>query len=89
VSIGQLKQKTWHTALGSAIRRLRQTRGLSQEAMALALGMSRSHASKLETGVISPTFDTLLAIMDLLEMRPDVFMREVQKEHSAKPASRR
>jgi transcriptional regulator with XRE-family HTH domain len=48
--------------------------------MALALKMSRSHASKLETGAISPTFDTLLAIMNLLEMRPDVFMREVQKE---------
>jgi transcriptional regulator with XRE-family HTH domain len=80
VKTGRLRQEAWHVALGLAIRRLR--RGFSQEEMALAVGLSRSHASKLESGKMSPTFNTLLRLTDWLEMTPAAFMREVQKEYS-------
>ena len=77
-----MRHPVWHIALGLAIQRLRLERALSQEAMCLKTGLSRNHASELENGKVSPTFDTLLKLTELFAIQPSALMHEVEKELS-------
>lgn len=53
-------------SLGIAVCRLRKARDFSQEAFALATGLSRSHMSKIENGLIAVRVDTLLTLCETL-----------------------
>ncbi len=46
----------------------REKRGLSQEALALMAGISRSAIWKIESGKVSPTLETLEKIAKALDM---------------------
>lgn len=52
--------------LGRAIRLLREQRGMSQTALAEAVGVSLQSIGKIERGRGAPTFDTLEAIARVL-----------------------
>jgi transcriptional regulator with XRE-family HTH domain len=62
-------------ALGTALRRLRQERDLSQERLSLEAGLHRNYVGRVERGELSPTFEPLLAISAALEIGPDELMR--------------
>jgi XRE family transcriptional regulator, regulator of sulfur utilization len=49
-------------ALGKAIRQLRTERGMTQEALAHAAGVTVSHLSTIERGHSNPTWGTLKGI---------------------------
>lgn len=49
-------------ALGRTLRRLRKTRGFSQETLAFESGVSRSHISTIERGEQQTTLDTLFKL---------------------------
>ena len=49
-------------ALGRTLRRLRKTRGLSQETLAFESGVNRSHISTIERGEQQTTLDTLFKL---------------------------
>lgn len=49
-------------ALGKAIRQLRTERGMTQEALAHAAGVTVSHLSIIERGHSNPTWATIKAI---------------------------
>lgn len=49
-------------ALGKAIRQLRTERGMTQEALAHAAGVTVSHLSTIERGHSNPTWATVKAI---------------------------
>lgn len=49
-------------ALGATIRAARKALGLSQEGLALEIGVSRNHIGKVERAQQSPTFDRLVLI---------------------------
>jgi XRE family transcriptional regulator, regulator of sulfur utilization len=49
-------------ALGGAIRQMRVERGLTQEAVAQAAGITVAHLSKIERGRTNPTWGTVKAI---------------------------
>lgn len=55
-------------ALGKAIRQLRDKRGMTQEALAHAAGVTVGHLSMIERGHSNPTWATVKAIGLALEM---------------------
>lgn len=56
--------------LGRTLRDLREMRGLTQEALARACGISVSFASLLERGERSPSWDTLVQMAAVLQVHP-------------------
>lgn len=54
--------------LGARIRKMRETKGLTQEALADAVGMMRSNISRIEAGKHHPTLDTLERIAKALKV---------------------
>jgi transcriptional regulator with XRE-family HTH domain len=57
-------------AFGDALRDLREERGLSQEAAALACGIDRSYFGKLERAEKVPTLTTIWKIAVALDSTP-------------------
>ncbi|WP_150620635.1 helix-turn-helix domain-containing protein [Pandoraea horticolens] len=58
------------SALGSAIRALRTSRGYSQEALALATGIDRSHMGRIERGERNLTLLNLIRIAQAIDCKP-------------------
>ena len=54
-------------ALGKAIRQLREERGMTQEALAHAAGVTVGHLSTIERGHSNPTWATVKAISAALD----------------------
>jgi XRE family transcriptional regulator, fatty acid utilization regulator len=55
------------SALGKAIRQLRNERGMTQEALAHAAGVTVGHLSMIERGHSNPTWATVKAIASALD----------------------
>jgi transcriptional regulator with XRE-family HTH domain len=66
-------------AFGDALRELREERGLSQEAAALACGLDRAHFGKLERGVKVPTLSTVWKITDAFETVPSDLLGRAER----------
>ena len=64
--------------IGAAIQACRQRKGLSQEVLSGLAGLDRTHYSKIERGLRSPTIDTLFKIAHALDMRPHQLMQELE-----------
>jgi len=56
-------------ALGKAIRQLREERGMTQEALAHAAGVTVGHLSTIERGHSNPTWATVKEIAAALNAR--------------------
>ncbi|HXH03350.1 MAG TPA: XRE family transcriptional regulator [Candidatus Competibacteraceae bacterium] len=55
---------TAESALGQRLRALRSARGWTLEQTSQATGLARSTLSKIENGLMSPTYDALLKLAD-------------------------
>jgi DNA-binding XRE family transcriptional regulator len=66
------KQTTMHVSV--ALKRLRKERGLTQQALARAAGLSRVHLARLEAGTSFPTLETVLALARALRVPPSEFV---------------
>ncbi len=55
-------------ALGKAIRQLRDKRGMTQEALAHAAGVTVGHLSMIERGHSNPTWATVRAVAAALDV---------------------
>ena len=55
-------------ALGKAIRQLREERGMTQEALAHAAGVTVGHLSTIERGHSNPTWGTLKGVAAALRI---------------------
>ncbi|MFC0148836.1 helix-turn-helix domain-containing protein [Sphingobium scionense] len=62
--------------LGIAIRSKRKSAGLSQEALADAAGIDRSHMGKIERGERNVTFLNLSRIAAAIQLRPSELLTE-------------
>jgi transcriptional regulator with XRE-family HTH domain len=62
------------------LRRLRQAKGLSQEALADEAGMDRTYISALERGVYSASLTIIDKIARVLEVEPEMLLRRPEKE---------
>lgn len=65
--------------IGEVIQRLRKSNGMSQEVLSGLAGLDRTHYSKIERGLRSPTIDTLFKIAYALDMKPHELMIEIEK----------
>jgi transcriptional regulator with XRE-family HTH domain len=66
-------------AFGDALRELREERGLSQEAAALACGIDRAYFGQLERAVKTPTLRTVWRIADGLKTRPSDLLTRAER----------
>ena len=66
--------------LSEKILYCRKKAGLSQEALAEKLGVSRQAVSKWETGAADPSTANLLALAKLYGVSPEELLRNAQSE---------
>ena len=64
--------------VGDVIRAARKKKGLSQEVLSGLAGLDRTHYSKIERGLRSPTIDTMFKMCAALEIAPHELMKEVE-----------
>lgn len=68
---------------GGLLRELRKKRGMSQELLSGLAGLDRTHYSKLERGLRSPTIDTLFKIAVALDMPPSQIIKSLEERITA------
>lgn len=59
--------------LGNKLKNVRKTRGLTQKELSALSGVSTRHISKIEKGVMNPSYEILTQIAAALGMTPDYF----------------
>ena len=69
------RQPVQRQRIGPAIRRLRQERGMTLDALAAQAGISASHLSRLERSQTLPSFTVLAKIAEVLGVGIDEFVR--------------
>ena len=68
---------------GANVRVYRLAAGLSQEAVAVRMGVDRAYVSAIERGLQNVTLLTILQVADSLNVRPaDLLVEPVQKLRS-------
>lgn len=65
--------------LGKIIRDHRVQKRMSQELLSGLAGLDRTHYSKIERGLRSPTIDTLFRIAKALDIPPHIIVEEIEK----------
>lgn len=64
--------------LGANVRRCRKLRGMTQEQLALEVGMERSYVSDLERGTRNPSVRALGRLADALKVEPKELLEDAQ-----------
>lgn len=68
--------------VGQVIQSYRLRKGMSQEVLS---GLDRTHYSKIERGLRSPTLDTLFKIAQALDIPPSDIVRQIEQQISEYP----
>jgi transcriptional regulator with XRE-family HTH domain len=78
-------------AFGDVIRELRQSAGISQEALSLQCGRHRTYVSLIERGKNAPSIVTLWVIAESLDVAPSDVIARVEEKLAARkrPTGRR
>lgn len=66
--------------VGKVIRSFRESKKMSQEVLSGLAGLDRTHYSKIERGLRSPTIDTLFKIAHALDVPPHALIVQIEKE---------
>lgn len=64
--------------IGEILRFYRDSKGLTQEELSGLAGIDRTHYSKIERGLRSPTIDTLFKIAYALDTPPHLLVRAIE-----------
>lgn len=64
--------------IGSVLKELRKNKGLTQEQLSGLAVLDRTHYSKLERGLRSPTIETLFKIAQALDMKPHKIIKLIE-----------
>jgi transcriptional regulator with XRE-family HTH domain len=67
-------------AFARALVKLREQRGLSQEALGLEIGLHRTYISQLERGINSPTLRTIHSLASFFGISLVAFISLVEEE---------
>ena len=72
--------------VGQVIQSYRLRKGMSQEVLSGLAGLDRTHYSKIERGLRSPTtLDTLFKIAQALDIPPSDIVRQIEQQISEYP----
>lgn len=69
-------------SIGEKIFELRKKKGLSQEAVADMLGVSRQTVSKWETNASAPDFDKIVPLCDLFDISTDELLKGIKSDEN-------
>jgi transcriptional regulator with XRE-family HTH domain len=58
--------------IGSLIREVRMKRGVSSKDVAMLVGLAAPNYSRIESGLTSPTYKTLMRIFDVLDIHMNI-----------------
>ena len=64
-------------AIGQRIKLTREAKGLTQEQIAEKVGLSASHISVIERGIKTPRLETLVEILNILEVDANYILADV------------
>ena len=67
--------------VGRVLVEYRERKGLTQDVLSGLAGLDRTHYSKLERGLRSPTLDTLFKIGQALFVPPHVILKSIADAH--------
>ena len=70
--------------VGRVLAEYRERKGLTQDVLSRLAGLDRTHYSKLERGLRSPTLDTLFKIGQALDIPPHVIVKAIEDAHPQK-----
>ena len=70
--------------IGQVIRNFRKEKGMSQEVLSGLAGLDRTHYSKIERGLRSPTIETLFKIASALDVPPHELVSKIEQAISEK-----
>jgi len=65
---------------GRIIQQYRNNKGLTQEQLSGLAALDRTHFSKIERGLRSPTIDTLFKIAYALDVKPHELVKAIEEE---------
>ena len=66
--------------IGLTIKKFREERKLSQEVLSGLPGIDRSHLSKLELGIRSPTLNVLYKLAEAMDVRGSEILLAAEKQ---------
>lgn len=69
--------------VGKVIQNLRKSKGMSQEVLSGLAALDRTHYSKIERGLRSPTIDTIFKIAHALDIPPHEIIVAIEKAMEA------
>ncbi len=75
-------------ALGVVLRKLREERGFSQEALAVHAGVTAGTLARLELGQSDPSWSTICAVAKALDVRLREIVTAVETQHQTKTKER-
>ena len=67
--------------VGRVLAEYRERKGLTQDVLSGLAGLDRTHYSKLERGLRSPTLDTLFKIGQALDVPPHIILKSIEEAH--------
>lgn len=65
--------------IGAVLQEFRTAKGMSQELLSGLAGLDRTHYSKIERGLRSPTIDTLFKIAHALDVPPHEMIAALER----------
>ncbi len=65
--------------VGRVLAEYRERRGLTQDVLSGLAGLDRTHYSKLERGLRTPTLDTLFKIGQALDVPPHTILQSIEE----------
>lgn len=68
----------WERSFGAVLKEVREIRGITQEDLALLVGMSRAHVSDLERGVHEIGLELLIKLSEALKIDPSKLLSWVE-----------
>jgi transcriptional regulator with XRE-family HTH domain len=85
VSAQQRKAGSPEQAFGQVLKRVRQSRGLSQEELGFRSGYHRTYIGQLERGEKSPSLKTVFNLAATLRIRPSLLIHRTEQVHGRVP----
>ena len=74
-----MKDKYDYKALGNRIRKIRKSRGFTQEQLAEACELSAAHIGHIERGTRALSIESLISISDVLDVSIDYLLLDIKE----------